>query len=120
MSAFLIINGVDMPTPTTFKVTPADLDSASTIRNEAGYLQRDRIRQGMIKVDASWKMLKQVDSQKLLTAVIPAQVSISYIDPIVGRQSLNFYVGDRNCDLSRFMKVSGETYWDISFSLIQY
>lgn len=121
MSAFLVIGGVDMPAPTTFRVTPADLDSQSTTRNELGFMQRDRIRQGMVSIDASWKELMQVGSQVLLTAVVPAQVDISYIDPQHGRRPISVYVGNRVCDLNVCVDEStGEVYWDISFSMIQY
>lgn len=45
--AILTIDGVGIPAPSSLKIQQSDLDSADTNRNEEGYLQRDRIRQGI-------------------------------------------------------------------------
>jgi hypothetical protein len=116
--AFLQINGVDMPTPSTFSIALSDLDSDSTKRNEQGILQRDRIRQGIYKLSCNWNALSQADASLLLHAVSSASFSVTYPDPLSGTNTITAYVGDRTPDMVSYQ--NGQPRWTISFDLIEY
>jgi hypothetical protein len=115
---FLKIDGVTMPTPSSLSAASSDLDSPGTRRNEQGYLQRDRIRQGVKKISCKWSGLSQANSTLLLTAIKPASLSVTYPDPELGTNTITTYVGDRTPDM--IMYNNGVPYWNISFELIQY
>jgi hypothetical protein len=116
--AFLQINGVTMPTPSSLTAVASDFDSPSTRRNEQGYLQRYRIRQGVRKVSCKWSGLSQADATALLIAIRPASFSLTYPDPELGTNTINVYVGDRTPDMKHYN--NGAPYWDIAFDFIQY
>ena len=47
--AMITIDGVDLPSPSVFKLPRYDLDSQDTNRNELGVLQQDRSDREYIK-----------------------------------------------------------------------
>lgn len=117
---FLKIDGVDMPTPSSFKVPESDLDSSDTSRNELGYLQRDRVRQGLRKIECSWSALAVDDASLLLKAVKPASILATYPDPEEGAVvTKTMYVGDRTSEMVIY-RATGEHRWNISFNLTEY
>lgn len=90
----LKINGVDVATPKSFKVTIADIDGESN-RNAAGLLIRDRIGTKR-KLECEWPPLKNTEISTILKAVQNTFFSVTYPDPMEGNdQTKNFYVGDR-------------------------
>lgn len=119
--ALLKINGVDMPTPSSFKVPESDLDSQDTGRNELGFLQRDRVRQGLRKIECSWNALKPAEASILLKAVKPASVLVTYMDPEEATYvNKNMYVGDRSSEMKIYDDSTGDCRWNISFNLTEY
>lgn len=92
----LQINGVDIAAPKTFKVNIVDLDSDNTARNAKGVLLRDRLRI-MRTLECEWGPLSQADISRILQAVNPTGVSVTYPDPYDGtNQTRTFYAGDRS------------------------
>jgi hypothetical protein len=112
------INGVDLPTPSSYKIPQSDLDSSDAGRNEAGYLQRDRIRQGVYKVELEWKAIKSADADRILNAVKPSAVNAT-IFTTGGIKTKRMYVGDRDVSIARYWK-KDDVRWDVSFNLIEY
>ena len=116
--AMISINGVDLPTPTSFKIPQSDLDSSDTGRNEAGYLQRYRIRQGVYKVELEWKAIKSGDADRILNAVKPSAVNATILTT-GGIKTKRMYVGDRDVSIARYWK-KDDVRWDVSFNLTEY
>lgn len=114
--ALLQIDGVDMPAPSVFKIPRFDLDSGDTNRNEEGYLQRDRIRQGIFKIELEWKGITSAQLNTIETAIAPASVQVTF-PTATGMQTKTMYVGDRMVEM---VKYQPETRWNISFNLIEY
>lgn len=114
--AMLKIDGVDMPAPSVFKIPRFDLDSGDTNRNEEGYLQRDRIRQGIFKIELEWKGITSAQLNTIETAIAPASVQVTF-PTATGMQTKTMYVGDRMVEM---VKYQPETRWNISFNLIEY
>ena len=114
--ALLQIDGVDLPAPSVFKIPRYDLDSGDTKRNEEGYLQRDRIRQGIFKIELEWKGITSAQLNTIETAIAPASVQVTF-PTATGMQAKTMYVGDRMVEM---VKYQPETRWNISFNLIEY
>lgn len=116
------INNVGLPNPTKYSVPLSDLDSSDTSRNELGELVRNRVRQGIRKIELSW-VLRGSQVPGLLKLIKPAKFRVRFLDPnTFTYQEANMYVGDRSCSMKLYtddMDVD-ETLWDISFNLIEY
>lgn len=90
----LIINGVTVVAPKSFKVSISDVDG-ETGRNARGDMVRDRVAVKR-KLECEWGLLSQAEMSALLTAVKSEFFTVSYPDPEVGIISRTFYVGDRS------------------------
>jgi len=115
--AMLKIDGVDMPAPATFKTPRFDLDSGDTNRNEEGYLQRDRIRQGIFKIELEWKGITSAQLNTIETAIAPASVQVTF-PSAAGMQTKTMYAGDRQTELIKYQGT--DIRWNISFNLTEY
>lgn len=118
----IAINGTQLPNPTKYLVSMSDLDSSDTTRNEAGVLVRNRVRQGVTKIELAF-MLKGQDASWVLDLIQPDKVSVEYFDPrIFLPRQIDAYVGDRSCDMKVYspeMPIEG-VWWEVSFNLIEY
>lgn len=118
--ALLKSNGIDLPTPTTYKVTRSDLDSDTTTRNSEGYLLRDRVRDGVYRIDVSWTGLKHSDYMTVANALAPAKVTIEFFDPDTATtKTAQMYAGDRSAELVKLAN-GLDSRWSLSCSLIEY
>lgn len=114
----IYINGIKLPDPSSYRVPEFDLDSGDTTRNERGYMQRDRIRQGVGKVELQWKAITSKDAKLILNAIKPSGVSVRYLTPF-GYTTRRMYVGDRQVEMVRGF-IKNDIRWDISYNLIEY
>lgn len=112
------VNGKQLPCPTGYKTPEFDLDSGDTTRNERGYFQRDRIRQGVAKIELEWKAISSQQARTILDAVKPSGFSVRYITPY-GYRTRRMYVGDRQVTMARGF-IKGDLRWDISCNFIEY
>lgn len=115
--AILTIDGVDLPAPSVFRIPRSDLDSADTNRNEEGYLQRDRIRQGIFTIELEWRGITSTQLQTIETAIAPASVQATFLTAS-GMQTKTMYAGNRNVELIKYQQNSIR--WNIRFNLIEY
>lgn len=90
----LIINGVAVVTPKSFKASISDVDG-ETGRNANGDMIRDRVAVKR-KLECEWGMLTQSEISTLLSAVTSEFFDVSYPDPQLGQTTKTFYVGDRS------------------------
>ncbi|MCR2043182.1 hypothetical protein NSA23_03525 [Anaerosalibacter massiliensis] len=111
--ATIKINGVGLPAPTKINIPRFDLDSGDTTRNEAGYMQRDRIRQGIYKIELEWRMLTSAEVNKIESLIQPSSVSVTFPTPR-GMVTKRMYAGDRKIDMVV------DSCWNMSFNLIEY
>lgn len=90
----LVINGVTVVAPKSFKVNISDVDG-ETGRNAKGDMIRDRVTVKR-KLECEWGLLSQSEIQMLLNAVTSEFFEVSYPDPQLGQITRTFYVGDRS------------------------
>ncbi|GFN35383.1 DUF6711 family protein [Tepidimicrobium xylanilyticum] len=117
--AMITIDGVDLPSPSVFKIPRSDLDSGDTGRNELGVLQRDRIRQGIYKIELEWKGINSSELHLIESAIEPAELNVTFPTP-TGMATKTMYAGDRNVEMLKYDEISDKIYWNISFNLIEY
>lgn len=116
------INGVRMPSPTKYKVSFSDLDSPDTSRTESGLLVRDRVRQGVVKIEVSWTVGSK-DVSKLMRAVTPDKFTVQFFNPETGSyDTIQAYVGDRSNNMKSCTtnNPAADALWEVSFNLIEY
>lgn len=116
------IDGSMLPNPTKYLVSVSDLDSSDSTRNEAGELVRNRVRQGVTKIELTFT-LRGRKVAELLSLVTPAKVHVEYFDPRSFRpREIDAYVSDRSNNMLAY--TSGmdieDIWWEVSFSLVEY
>lgn len=117
--SMISINGVGLPPPTTLKIGLQDLDSPDSTRNERGYLQRDRIRQGMYRIELSFDVKTATEIALIESVLVDASLTVSFPDA-GGRKTRTMYVGDRNKEMVLNNPVPSKARWSLSFNLIEY
>ena len=118
----LYVDGQYFPCPTKYNVILSDLDSSDTTRNENGELVRNRVRQGVTKIELSY-LVEGWQSKVMMDCITPTQVSVKFYDPRQDTQrEASMYVGDRTCNMRRFLPNDSisDIMWEVTFNLIEY
>lgn len=115
----LKVNGVDIATPKTLKVSISDLDGESN-RNAKGDLIRDRITVKR-KLECEWPPLKMSEISTLLKAVQDVYFTVYYPDPMDGNfDTKTFYVGDRTAPVYWLDPTTNQYLWQgLSMNFIE-
>lgn len=119
--ALIQINGVDMPPPVEYSVEMYDIDSENTKRTETGILQRDRVRAGVYKIQAKWRV-NQLQLKIITDAIKPAKFKVTFFDPTTSEKiTRDMYCGDRKAELIKYHRNSpNNSWWEFSTSFIEY
>lgn len=118
----ITIDGVSLPKPTKYNISMSDLDSAESSRNEEGVLTRNRIRQGVTKVELAF-IVSNTQAAKILALVEPEKVIVECYDPRSSEpRTFEAYAGDRSCVLKVYTPNMPRSamLWEVSFNLIEY
>lgn len=116
-----------MPTPHSYKVTAADLDSEKSGRSAAGYVSRQVLRKGTRKIEVSYESISHEEVQTLSTALAADFVSVQYYDPFTTvsgsllNKTITAYSSDRSAELAAKINTENieNTKWNYSFSLVE-
>ncbi len=118
--AIITIDSVVLPNPSALSVTKQDLDSPDSTRNEVGYLQRYRIRQGVYKVSLTFNAKTAVEIEDIESTLTPSMISVTFPDS-GGMVTKDMYVGDRSKSIVLYSNGDFNTMrWNLSFDLIEY
>lgn len=117
--AMINIDGVDLPTPSSYKLLESDLDSSDTGRNELGILQRDRIRADIYKAEVGFDGIPSESLSTIKAATRPAQFQATVIDE-TGAITKTMYAGDRNIEMIKYDNDYNKIRWNISFNLVEF
>lgn len=114
--AIISIGGVDLPDGklTGLQIKNSDMDSSNTGRSESGYMTRDRIRENVASLVATFEMLTDSELNLIRTATNPASLSVTYLDAGISRTKTMMRSGD--LDYSSRAVI----YWDCELNLIEY
>ena len=120
--ALIKIGTTDLPDPVEYSVALQDIDSENTRRTEAGVLTRDRVRAGVYKIQAKWKVNK-TQLKTITDAIAPARFSVTFFDPTTSTNPTKYmYSGDKDGQLVLLKDQNnlGDSLWELSTSLIEY
>ena len=116
----ITINGAVLPPPSTYSVTRSDIDSSDTTRNEVGVLQRDRVRQGVYKLELEFNVKKGHEIALIESVISGASMNVRFPDT-TGFITKKMYVGDRQKDVVLYNGGDfDEIRWNFKFNLIEY
>lgn len=114
------IDGVSIPTPSTYKFGLEDLSSEETGRTLDGVMHKDVV-DDKDRYECTWKKLSWEDTAILLNAINKkTSFMFTYVDPRVPNQWLTnrFYVGERSM-VAINLNDENNTWSDISFTFIR-
>jgi hypothetical protein len=117
--AMIVIDGINMPSPSVFRLPRFDLDSSDTMRNELGVLQRDRIRQGIYKIELEYRGITSEQLQTIEAAIEPARLQVEFPSP-QGTITATMYAGDRTVEMVKYNDDYNKIRWNLAFNLIEY
>ncbi|MEG2291605.1 MAG: DUF6711 family protein [Clostridium sp.] len=110
------INGVEIPTPSTYQIGIQDISNAE--RNANGTMIIERIATKR-KIELSWNLLDRTKASILLNAVSQIFFEVQYVDPEDnGIKTGTFYCGDRTIPMITFVK-GVPKYKGITFNIIE-
>lgn len=114
--ALISINGVELPTPSSYQVGIQDINKAQ--RNARGTMIIERIATKH-KIELSWKHLENDQLQQLLNLIKDTFFQVSYLDPQTATVvEGTFYSGDRKVPAMDYM--NGQIRWkDIKFNIVE-
>jgi len=115
----IVINGINMPFPSAFRLPRFDIDSSDTMRNELGVLQRDRIRQGIYKIELEYRGITSEQLQAIEAAIEPAALQVEFPSP-QGAITATMYAGDRAVEMVKYNDDYNKIRWNLAFNLIEY
>lgn len=117
--AIVIINGVGLPAPTSLSVGKQDLDSPDSTRNERGYLQRDRIRAGVYRLELQFNLKKASEIRLIENTLVNSKLTVTFPDA-GGNVTKEMYVGDRTKELVLNHTNPSLARWSLGFNLVEY
>lgn len=100
----LLIDGVSMPSPTVFQWGLQDISASNSGRTDDSIMHKNRVAQKR-KLSVSWSYLTWSEICKIVQAVNPEYMNVTYPDYLSGNESetRTFYVGDRSAPLRYWM-----------------
>ncbi len=111
------VNGVDMKTPSTYKIDAEDLDLDSYRSVTNGNLIRNIIGKKWYKIGMSWNLLNYNQVQTIINEVNQNNPTFRFKNPAFGTNDwVEFvgYVSKFSCEL-----LQGQVGWTLSFNVVQ-
>lgn len=120
MQDLLYISDELMPALRSYKVDLQDIDSADSGRSETGVMFRNRVRAGVYRIQATWRVRRE-QLNRIISAISPAAVEVRFFDPNTDSvQVRTMFAGDRSSAMLLNSEVAGETWWDFSVEFVEY
>ena len=115
------IGSYNTPPPVSYSVTASDLDSSESGRSESGYMSRERIRGGVKKLNATWRVTTD-ELLELTSAISAPALNVTFFFPANGyyAENVTMYAGDRSLNLITNIDGENAAQWDFSVNFIKY
>lgn len=115
---YLIINSVTLPLPTSYTMEYRDIEADTGGETEAGTVQRDVIRHGVVSITVTFncspKWVKQLSELKK-----NAMLQVRYLETeTLLLKTTNMYIEGFSANLIKDTTYKG--LWEVSFSLHEY
>ena len=115
---YLRINGEDLPLPTSYSFDLKDVQADSSGETEAGTVQRDVIRSGVVNIQVSFQV-SAAWLQKLSAFRKLPIMTVRYFDgETLGYRETQMYIEGFKSSLEK--DTSYKSLWSVSFNLIEY
>lgn len=115
---YLRINGEDLPLPTSYSFDLKDVQADSSGETEAGTVQRDVIRSGVVNIQVSFQV-SAAWLQKLSAFRKLPIMTVRYFDgETLGYKETQMYIEGFKSSLEK--DTSYKSLWSVSFNLIEY
>lgn len=116
----IIIDGVDLPTPSRFKIKKSDIESSDSDFNELGIYQRDRIRQGRYSIELEYYGCTSSGIHTIESAIEPAEIDVTFPSP-TGLITKKMFAENRSGpDMIRHNKDYNKIIWKLSLVLTEF
>ncbi|MBP5605514.1 MAG: hypothetical protein J6X60_08225 [Ruminiclostridium sp.] len=119
---FIRINGTALPTPCSYSVSSADIESADSGRSdETGVVHRNRIRRSVKTCDVKWR-IPGTSLAPLDTSLSDELLHVSLLDPAsAGYVNCDMYAKNIRADFYQQQNGSeNDSWWEISCRLTEY
>ena len=115
---YLVFDGEPVPRPVTYEIRLTDVEADSGGMTEAGTLQRDVVREGVVVIDAVFHVTRKW-LEKLSIYKKKEKMDVGYLDPAtMGFRYTEMYVDDFRVRLVRDTRYGG--LWEVRFSLREF
>lgn len=122
MDMTLTVNGVDMVPYVAyggFKWQRSDIDGSDSGRDLTGRLRRNRVAT-KVRLDITCRLLKSEEVHKVLSAILPEYVSVTYYDPQEGGVVSKTMYSNNNPATFQIRQKDGTVWWSgVTFPLIE-
>ena len=115
---YLKFGGTDLPLPTSYEVTMTDVEADSGGETEAGTIQRDVVRLGLVTIAVTFQIIQKW--LKLLTGFKQKEkISVDYFDTETAEmKKTEMYVEGFKSRLEKDTSYKG--LWTVSFTLKEF
>src|SRR5699024_10801583 len=115
----IIIDGVDLPTPSRFKIMKSDIDSPDSDLNELGIYQRDRVRQDRYSIKLEYHGGTSSEIHTVEAAIETAEINVTFPSTI-GMLTKKMFVDSRDGpDMIRHNKDYNKIIWKLNLVLTE-
>lgn len=115
---YLIIDGVILPLPTSYELSYKDIEAETGGETEAGTIQRDVIRFGLVTIAVSFNCSPSL-VKKLSTLKKSANLNVKYLDTEeLLMKETQMYIEGFSAKLVKDTSYKG--LWEVYFSLHEY
>lgn len=119
--ALITIGSTPIKAPSEYKVSRSDLDSSNSVRNESGVLNRERVREGVYKIECKWANITQTQLKAITDRINPVSFEVAFYDPTdSATKTATMYAGDRSAEMVLDDTTFGNTRWTFAVNLIEY
>ena len=115
---YLNFDGTDLPLPDSYQVDLEDKEADSGGETEAGTIQRDVVRAGVVTIDVSFSVTSKW-LQLLTEFKQKSKITVNYFDPeTVSQKQTEMYVDGFKARLEKDTSYKG--LWTVSFTLKEF
>lgn len=117
-NTYVKIEDTVLPLPDSFDLSYSNVEADSSGETEAGTVQRDIVRSGVVSIDVSYSLTKKYLPILSAYSKMP-KLKVSYFDPeLMELKETSMYMDSYKVKLVK--DTSYQSLWEVSFTLKEY
>ena len=117
-NTYVKIEDTVLPLPDSFDLSYSNVEADSSGETEAGTVQRDIVRSGVVSIDVSYSLTKKYLPVLSSYSKLP-KLKVSYFDPeLIELRETSMYMDSYKVKLVK--DTSYQSLWEVSFTLKEY